>query len=1283
MKRLANARRVLPSWTNLRRSFLAGAICPLGALGALAQTPPTGADVPASPSVAPAASGVASPTAVLMKQANYWHLQNKDDLALEALRRILLIDPGSVDALALSAQLHVDRGDRSAAQAELKQLQQINPGDARLKTVEQALQVGPLDAVAVAQARDLARQGKSTEAIEQYRALFHGGQPPDSLAVEYYQLLAGTESGWAPAKVGLAQFVTTNAQDMRGQLSYAETLTYRPASRADGISRLEILAKNPATAETATAAWRQALVWLPVDASSVPLYKAYLATHADDANLAQRLADAQNTRRTPQDAAGIERQRGFDALAANRLGDADTAFRAALAVNARDADALGGLGLVQQRQGHIPEARDLLERAIAAAPDKAAQWQPALSGLNSATELSSARALARSGQFVAASEQLRTIIGRGGEVTGAQAALADVQSRSGDLSGAEASYRAVLSSQPNNAGALIGLAGVLNRRGRSGEAEALMARADATGQQKSASQSRAQQLRQQAQQTADPDAAISLLREASAAAPSDPWLRLDLARAMAKQGNAAEGRAVMAALTDAARPSTDALHAAALFALEDKRPGEAATLAERIPARSRSTDMTRLLATAKFEQTVRQVVADSAISGDARQRLLVLASSPDPDGTRGAIILRAFASLNDPAGARRAVALELAANRNPTPSARLAYAGALMEAGQTAEAGNLVSSLDVAGSLTAEQSKALAGLRDGLAIRSSDQLNQEGQTAEAYDQLSPALRQSPDDPDLNLALGRLYQSARDPRQALNIAQALLRREPSNMNARRAAVSAAIELGDLQVADNIVTDSLASNPDDPRSWLMSADLARARGNNRRVLADLHTAQNLRRQQMGLDPAAAPPGSYTKANTPSGSATGGNPFRSGNTSPPIRVADASGLLPSTPTGPMLPADDMGNDIAKAIVEAQAEVAPTVSLGVGVRERTGSTGLDKLNEVTTPLTASYSPGGYGRLTMSVTPTILTNGQLSGATGTRQQFGSLVLNPTTVGNQYAQGVGLSSAYKYRWAAVDFGSTPIGFRVHNTLGGLELAPELTNDLRLRLTAERRAVTDSLLSYAGTVDPGSNLTTGGVVRSRGFGKLELSVGLANFYAGGGYSQLAGKNVATNNETELGAGGSYPVYRNATDELRVGLDLVYFAYANNLRYFTLGQGGYFSPQSYFAALLPVSYTQRLHDLSWSVGGSVGVQNYAESSSLVFPNDPNRQASLYSLAGRDPTIVTAYPSDTNSGLVGGVHASLDYQVAPSLRIGGVLRYDRAGNWNETQASVFARYIFNSTQ
>jgi cellulose synthase operon protein C len=630
-------------------------------------------------------------------------------------------------------------------------------------------------------------------------------------------------------------------------------LTYRPATRVDGISRLAILANNPATADAARAAWRQALDWLPVDAASIPLYQAYLAAHPDDAGLTQHMADARNPRRTAADQAGRDRERGFDALQANRLSDAEAAFQAALALNARDSDALGGLGLVRQRQGKDAEARDLLERAIAAAPapDKATQWQAALNGATVATELASARALARSGQYAQAAEQLRAVIAKGGDVTGAQAMLADMQARGGDLAGAEASYRAVLARQPDNATALIGLANLLTKRGRDAEAQTLLARAAATGHGQAAGQARAQQLRMQAQQTGDPGAAIALLREALAASPLDPWISLDLARALAAQGQTVEAQAVMAALTGAARPSAEALHAAALFAMASNRPGEAAALAERIPPGSRSADMNRLLADARFEQEVKRVVADATIGGDARQKLLSLAAAPDPTGARGAAIVRAFASLNDPAGARQAIAVALATNRNPTAAARIAYAGALLGAGLDADAGRLVASVDLQSGLTADQRAALASLRDGIAVRSSDRLNQSGRTAEAYDQLAPALRQSPDDPDLNLALARLYQTARDPKQALTIAQTLLRRDPGNLDARRAAVSAAIEMGDLREAAALVQDGRAASPDDPRSWLMAADLARARGDNGAVLSDLRTAQTLRRQQIGSD------------------------------------------------------------------------------------------------------------------------------------------------------------------------------------------------------------------------------------------------------------------------------------------------------------------------------------------------------------------------------------------------------------------------------------------------
>ena len=58
--------------------------------------------------------------------------------------------------------------------------------------------------------------------------------------------------------------------------------------------------------------------------------------------------------------------------------------------------------------------------------------------------------------------------------------------------------------------------------------------------------------------------------------------------------------------------------------------------------------------------------------------------------------------------------------------------------------------------------------------------------------------------------------------------------------------------------------------------------------------------------------------------------------------------------------------------------------------------------------------------------------------------------------------------------------------------------------------------------------------------------------------------------------DAGIGATYPVWRTRTQEVRVGSEVFYFAYDKNLGGFSLGQGGYFSPQDYFAVLFPVTY-----------------------------------------------------------------------------------------------------------
>jgi len=1252
---------------------------------------PAAAPTPGSSGAGPT-NGVAAPATpanavqVLLDQANFWRLQNDPAQAQRALDRLLAQDPRNPDALALQAQIDAERGDRTAAQAALAKLRQVRPDDPRISATEQAIRLGQIDSAGLAEARRLAQEGRNAVAIERYRRLFHNAEPPDNLATEYYQVLSGTEGGWQQARDGLARLVARDPKNTSAQLAYGELLTFRDATRADGISRLAALAANPATAEAATKSWRQALQWLPPDSASIPALEAYLARHPDDGAVSARLAEARTPPRAPADEASRQRSQGFDALNAGRLQDAETAFQGSLDRNANDADALGGMGLVRLRQGRSAEAADLLTRAIAADPAHSDRWESALAGATVGQDYAQARSLVQHGQLEAAEQQVHSIIAKGGDTTGATAMLADIQARRGELAAAEASWRTVLSRQPSNRAALAGLASVLHREGHAAEATTLLERAGISTSARAPVHQQSDELREQAKLASDPVSKVALLRSASAANPMDPWLRLDLARALVAAGERQEARQEMDSLVEVPHPSADALQAAAYFAAEDNRPADAAALAARLPPGARNPQMQAILSRGQLDSDIRSATALAGTSPVAtRQRLLALAAHPDPDGSRGSAIARAFLRQGDATGARDAIGIAQQATHNQSPAARLAYASVMLEGGQDADAQAMINSLEGASGLTPEQQTALQQLRAGAAVRSADQLSKAGRAADAYDQLAPVLARSPDNPDANMALARIYGTANQPDKALAINQTLLARDPVNAQVRRAAVDAAIQGRHWELAESLVKGGLALTPNDPSAVLAAADLAQARGDNRRALQYLQNARSLRQQQLGVDERGAQiailnPSIAARAASPPSD----NPFRRADAS---AADDTAAAIPETPGGTSATGagDQMTSEINKSINSVRDELAPKLQGGVDLRSRSGTSGLGQLFDGATPLETDVSPGGFGQMRLVATPTYLSAGQLTGAGLSQAQFGSAALN---ISNgrfiqpeaQTAQGVALDASYKYRWLTADVGSSPLGFLISNVVGGIELAPELADNVRLRVVTERRAVTDSLLSFGGTRDPYSGITWGGVTTTRGHGQLEFGVGKGYAYAGGGYDSLTGRNVKSNTEIEFGAGGAYPVYKTTSDEVRVGLDLVYFGYNSNLSYFSLGQGGYFSPQSYFAALIPVSYTQTLEDLTWSVGGAIGYQSYTQKASPVFPNNAELQGQLDALAAGTPGLVSFYPGKTASGITGGASGKIEYRATPSLRLGAKAQFQSTGDWNQLDATIYARYIFN---
>jgi tetratricopeptide (TPR) repeat protein len=1226
-------------------------------------------------------------TKVLLDQANYWFSQNQPDDAERALNRLLRLEPDNPDALALLAQIQAQRSDRAHAQATLDHLHAIRPDDPRIASVEQAIRVGSTDPEGLAEARHLAQEGHNAEAIARYRRLLQGAAPPAAMAVEYYETLSGTEGGFDAARDGLAKAAAAAPRDNRAQLAYARLLTYRDQTRIEGAQRLAVLAKSPDIAAVASKAWRQALEWMPVDTSSIPAYQAWLADHPNDAGISGRLDQARNPPRAPVDEAALRRSAGFIALNVGRIQDAETAFQAVLAQTPEDPDALGGMGLVRLRQGNAAEARTLLSRAIAADPAHKARWETALQGASVGEDYAAARTMIQRGQLYAAERQLHAIIASGGDVGGAQMLLADVLSRRGDAAGAEVQYRAILARQPSNADALVGMAQVLNRQGRSTEAEAMLDRAQGTGNGRAVGRIRADALRQQAAATSNADAKEALLRAASGADPNDPWTRLDLARVLLSGGKKAEARQVMTELTGTSNPGVDALRAGAMFAAEDGRTADAAALIARLPPAARTADMRALLAQAARQNEIRSAMTLAAVSpAAAREKLLTLAAQPDPDGTNGVAVASAFLQMHNTAGAREALVTAQAATRTATPAQRIAYAGLLLQAGDDTGAQILIRSVSDTTGLTPLQTTTLNQLRAGAAIREADALNAQHRQAAAYDVLAPALAREPGNADLNLAVARLFAGAAQPRRALAINQEVLQRHPGNLDGRKAALDAAIQASDWTGAEALVRDGIAATPDDPRIWAMSATLDQARGNFRRALEDLKHAQALRRQEIGADtpPAfdqSAATRGYDSGQFPSGEDPGvppsGNPFRRGDAAAsPTPVVAAYAASTTSPSDPIL------QDIDRQMGTVQESLAPKFTIGPSFRSRTGSSGLDQLDEISLPTELIARPLGRGQMTVTSTPTFLSAGSVPLDTDSQARFGTgaFGLHPPPP-SQHAQGVGLSLAYQLGWAKADIGSSPIGFQQHNVLGGVELSPQLTDGVRLRVLGERRAVTDSVLSYAGTKDPATGISWGGVTRTRGHAQLEFSLRDANFYAGGGYSTLDGENVISNREYEFGSGGSYPVWRGQDEEVRVGLDLVYFGYDKNSDFFSVGHGGYFSPQSYFATMLPVKYTAKSGDLSWSIGGSLGYQTYNENSALIFPTNPVFQRALVAEAAAIPTpLATSYPAQSASGPVGGAEGSVEYRVNSSFVLGGQASYQHAGNWSETIGRLYGRYIFD---
>jgi hypothetical protein len=231
-------------------------------------------------------------------------------------------------------------------------------------------------------------------------------------------------------------------------------------------------------------------------------------------------------------------------------------------------------------------------------------------------------------------------------------------------------------------------------------------------------------------------------------------------------------------------------------------------------------------------------------------------------------------------------------------------------------------------------------------------------------------------------------------------------------------------------------------------------------------------------------------------------------------------------------------------------------------------------------------------------------------------------------------------------------------------------------------TFSRDSVRDTQLSYAGLRDPGTASLSfpgtiwGGVMANQGNVQFARGDAMSGFYVGIGGQYLTGYQVETNTRFD-GTGGAYwrikafPEYGN----LSIGANFFGMHYAHNEQAYTFGMGGYFSPQAYFLANIPVTwvghYMTRWH---YEVLTGLGVQAFQQDTAPLFPL-PGQKASEIGLNN------AALPALTSVGANYNLRGNVSYQIGPHWFAGGFISANNSRNYATGSAGFAIHYMFRA--
>ncbi|MDB5969534.1 MAG: tetratricopeptide repeat protein [Hydrocarboniphaga sp.] len=1163
----------------------------------------------------------------LLRSARIWQVKGRADLARSALEKMLRARPDDAEGLLQLGLLEIVSARYPRAEALLASLRQQHPGAFQTEELDQALRAATVDRIQLATLRKLRQGGQRAAVLELLKQIFPQGAPHGELGIEYCRGIALDDARWAEARTGYERLIREHPDDPRYRLALARHLLRQPQTRVAALDQIEVLAQQPDVSEwDARELWLNGLDDLPAGADTVARIRRYLVLVPNDSKALQLLA--------------VKSQTGA-AAAAQRDKPAETLAPTQAAATPKPRPKPGAAEM-EARSEHEPSPARAAPPAVivAAAPPSPppppppqpspreiaiARWHDAALAAQSRSELPKAEAL----QEAAAGFETGNFY----RVSLAARQLA----QTGDTATAEALYEQVLTLDAGNATAFMDRLRLWAASGRRDQAEAALVAARHAGAPPPATLDslEAELLADDAEAALaqqQPALARDRLERAQPLSPRDPWLAYRLARLRLQAGNSSDATMLMDKLARTAPRDADTRHAQALLLWQAGDESAAMSALLSVPEDQRTPAMRRLGNQLQIAP-LRRDAARLTAAGDTANALASLQQARAIAADDPQLLAEVAGSAATLGRGDIALAwMRAAADAAPAPAIepRLSWADLAADLHDDTAVDKALSPLRGLPIADADQSSLYANLETGLARRKAAAQASSGQTDAALQALEQARARLPDDRRIRLQQAELLLAAGRSDEAAQRYAELHAQTPQDASLQLDYARALRKAGRSRAARREIDALAQATP--------AAD------------ADLRLDLAAEYRALGLPDQAAQ--LYTEQK---------------------RAA---------------PDSEAGKTAQFRLASLDAARPGSAAIGAIVEHKAGSAGISNLDHVELPAELRVPLGYWGQLFARADMLRLSAGRLPADYDHAAVFGSVqAAGPAALAafadgvdiqaSGVALGVGLETEH---WRA-DIGHTPTAFPVNYLLGGLRYDGRLGGS-DLRVEVSQRAVTSSLLSYAGARDPASGRIWGGVRAAGAHAQLDQQNGRLGLFASLGLDRYRGENVADNASLKLRLAGDWKLRDQPGDTLYAGLAASYWHYQHNLRYYSFGHGGYYSPQSYLSLSAPLDWRGRVDRWSYQLRASPSYSWSHEDREPFYPDDAALQTAALSSPLPSGYDAPYYDGGNGGGFGYSLSAALGYQLTPHWSAGARAAIDRSDYYEPNLFYLVLRYRFEAT-